>query len=262
MSVTSNEGRNTNNDDKPGCLGRILQALGLEPEAVEPEALSYHVRDDFLSHAERSFYHVLRTAVSDWAVICPKVSLGDLFFAKSGAHRTNVILTNQIAHKHVDFLLCDPRTLQPLLGVELDDSSHRRASRQERDTFVDKVFAAAGLPLFRQTAQAEYDVRALASTLRSLAGKDQPPKAQGSPTPTAGESSRAWPAEVKLAGQPAAVPPAPAVTKGPPLCPKCGQPMVVRVVQQEGPRKGTRFWGCPSYPRCRGIREMSPKKRG
>lgn len=250
------------NDDKPGCLGRILKALGLEPEAAEPEVLSYRVRDDFLSPAERSFYHVLRTAAGDWAVICPKVSLGDLFYAKSGAYRTTVGLKNRIVRKHVDFLLCDPRTVQPLLGIELDDSSHSRASREERDALVEKVFAAAGLPLFRQRVQSTYDVRSLSSALRSLAGKDHQPKVQVSPNPTVGEPSRDWPAEVKLAGQPAAVPPAPAVTQGPPLCPKCGQPMVVRTAQKEGPRKGTRFWGCPNYPKCRGVREMIPEKWG
>ncbi len=260
--MASNEGSNMNNDDKPGCLGRILKALGLEPKAAEQEVLSYRVRDDFLSSAERSFYHVLRTAVGDWAVICPKVSLGDLFYAKSGVHRTNNNLNNRIRQKHIDFLLCDPRSTQPLLGIELDDSSHSRADRQERDTFVDQVFAVAGLPLFRQPLQAAYDVRSLGSVLRSLAGKDHQPKVQVNPNPTAGEPSRDWPAEVKLTGQPVAVPPAPAVTKGPPLCPKCGQPMVVRTVQKEGPHKGTRFWGCPNYPKCRGVREMILEKRG
>ena len=36
-----------------------------------------------------------------------------------------------------------------------------------------------------------------------------------------------------------------------PACPKCGQPMVLRT------RKTTseHFWGCSTYPRCRGIRQ-------
>ncbi len=39
--------------------------------------------------------------------------------------------------------------MRPLVGIELDDASHRRARRQRRDRFVDEVFAAAGLPLQR-----------------------------------------------------------------------------------------------------------------
>ena len=252
-----------NNDDKPGCLGAVLQALGLAPRAAEPGMLSYRVRDDFMSPAERSFYHVLCTAVGDWAVICPKVSLDDLFFAKSGDHRTNVGLRNRIARKHVDFLLCDPRSTQPLLGIELDDSGHSRPSRQERDYFVDEVFAAAGLPLMRQPVQPAYDVRGLGSALRSLAGRDGHTAAQVSPGPTVqGPLDASPPPEAESPGQPAAaLSPAPVAAEGPPLCPKCGQPMVLRTVQREGPRKGSQFWGCASYPRCHGIREMAPEGR-
>jgi hypothetical protein len=34
-------------------------------------------------------YRVLQTAVSDWALICPKPNLGDLFFAGAGERRKN-----------------------------------------------------------------------------------------------------------------------------------------------------------------------------
>jgi len=37
-----------------------------------------------------------------------------------------------------------------------------------------------------------------------------------------------------------------------PACPKCGGAMVIRTAQK-GPNAGSRFWGCSSYPRCRGI---------
>jgi restriction system protein len=40
-----------------------------------------------------------------------------------------------------------------------------------------------------------------------------------------------------------------------PLCPKCGKVMVVRIGRREGPHFGERCWGCPSFPRCRGVRE-------
>lgn len=255
--MSSNEGSTTSANDKPGCLGRILSALGLEPKAAGQEVLSYHVRDDFLSSVERNFYHVLRMAVGDWAIVCPKVSMGDLFYAESSDHSTWASLRNRIAQRHVDFTLCDPRSMQPLLGIELDDSSHSRASRQERDTFVDQVFAAAGLPLFRQPARAAYDVRSLGSALCSLAGRDRPPGAEVSPPQTVEELPDASPPEAGSPVQPASSSSsASSAGKEPPLCPKCGQPMVLRTVKKEGPYKGRLFWGCPSYPRCRGIRDV------
>jgi restriction system protein len=41
-----------------------------------------------------------------------------------------------------------------------------------------------------------------------------------------------------------------------PACPKCGCAMVIRTAHK-GPNAGSRFWGCPSYPRCRGIVNVS-----
>lgn len=41
-----------------------------------------------------------------------------------------------------------------------------------------------------------------------------------------------------------------------PACPKCGCAMVIRTAHR-GPNAGSRFWGCPSYPRCRGIVNVS-----
>lgn len=37
-----------------------------------------------------------------------------------------------------------------------------------------------------------------------------------------------------------------------PECPACGQPMLLRIARQ-GPRAGSRFWGCPAYPACKGT---------
>jgi hypothetical protein len=40
----------------------------------------------------------------------------------------------------------DAATFAPCLAVELDDSSHLRADRRERDAFVDEVLASVGIP--------------------------------------------------------------------------------------------------------------------
>ena len=51
--------------------------------------------------------------------------------------------------RHVDFLLCTPGSLKPLLVIELDDKSHLNAYAQEADRYKNELFAAAGLPLLR-----------------------------------------------------------------------------------------------------------------
>src|SRR5690348_6869972 len=115
--------------EKFSLLRTVLRALGLSEEAVEDiidrivaflspksekaqEEFPYALRDDFLSPAEQSFCQVLRTVVSDRLLVCPKVALGDLFFARAGDVRQNRIFLNRIDRKHVDFLLCEPMRLR------------------------------------------------------------------------------------------------------------------------------------------------------
>lgn len=38
-------------------------------------------------------------------------------------------------------------------------------------------------------------------------------------------------------------------------CPRCGNRMVLRTVKQ-GRKAGSRFWGCSTYPRCRGVQNF------
>ncbi|MFO7618519.1 MAG: DUF2726 domain-containing protein, partial [Thermoplasmata archaeon] len=127
-----------------GTLTLIAEEKLGEPEKEgKAEIYPYHLRDDFLSAAEHSFYLVLRQAVEDWAVICPKVSLSDVFTAKSSDYGEYRTYTNKIDRKHIDFLLCEPGTLRPVAGIELDDRSHARSDRQARDEFVKHRQASA-----------------------------------------------------------------------------------------------------------------------
>jgi hypothetical protein len=46
-----------------------------------------------------------------------------------------------------------------------------------------------------------------------------------------------------------------------PPCPLCGSTMRVRVAKK-GRFRGRQFWGCSSYPRCRGIRPIQQSADG
>ena len=49
--------------------------------------------------------------MSDWADVCPKVNLGDVFYATCKEFGDRQSYTNKINRKHIDFLLCDKRQL-------------------------------------------------------------------------------------------------------------------------------------------------------
>ncbi len=100
-------------------------------------------------------------------IICPKVNFADIFFV-ARPHQ-NQSYRNKIDRKHVDFLLCEPMTMKPIVGVELDDVSHFRPDRQDRDRFVDQVFEAAGLPLLHVPAASGYTPQHLAQLVHEAA---------------------------------------------------------------------------------------------
>jgi hypothetical protein len=253
-------------NQKSGCAAIFHQLLGTTPKSTKPieplieereEILPYRLRDDFLSPAELNFYRILQQAVAGSTIICLKVALADLFYPKTGNRSENQSYRNKIDRKHVDFLLCDPESMRPLVGIELDDASHRQSSRQERDYFVEQVFSAAELPLLRQPVRAAYNTRELVAKLRDLTGLDflphTPPAQPKAPEKPTSVPTKISPAKAQEFEQTAhtisfsdgQVPP----------CPKCGEPMLLRTVKKAGPHYGNQFWGCPNFPRCRGVRE-------
>ncbi len=224
--------------EKSGLVSPSLdgEALASDEAAMPLENLPYRIRDDFLSPTELSFYHVLRTVTGNRAIICPKVGLAEIFFVSRP--NENVGYRSRIVQKHLDFLLCDPQTMQPILGLELDDASHNRPDRQARDAFVNKTFETANLPLLRFPARRTYNTRELAEAL----DKHLRPL----PAPA-----------IIVSAEPANEPSQPETSASAQLCPKCGVPMVVRTVAK-GPHQGKQFYGCVNYPRCR---EMLPLER-
>jgi hypothetical protein len=234
-------------------LRKVLGALGLSEERVEelialiegwlgggdeaadetPEkgGLSYPYRrqDEFLTAAERDFYRTLVPAVSDWAVVFAKVRLGDLFKTVTPDRKEWYRARNRIERKHVDFVLVDRETLQPLLGIELNDRSHQRKDRQERDRLVVNTFAAAELSLVGVKVRSGYAPDELDRFLRHKAGLAAGPEPQQKPVAAPEPSPPAQPA-----------------------CPQCGSAMVLRTARRGG-KVGSQFWGCSQYPACKGI---------
>jgi len=216
------------NDEKPGCLSTVFPFLKRSKDKTSSETLPYRLRDDFLSPSEYSFYKVLSSLIGTKFTIQSKVRLADIFFV--ARPNENAAYFNKIAQKHLDFLICDTTTMKPIFGVELDDSSHQRTNRQERDEFVSRVFETAGLPLLRLPVQREYNSREIsAQIVPLLRDKNEiiaPPQSE---TNKPGGSV--------------------------PICPKCGIEMVLRTVSQ-GEHKGKQFYGCQNYPRCREVKPV------
>src|SRR5450830_123619 len=131
----------------------------------------YVLKRYLMSPAERSFFGVLeQVADSSRYYIFPQVSLNNLVTVEKGTGSYQTY-HNKVDRKSVDFVLFDKSALSHVLAIELDDSSHDREDRQERDAFVDRVLAKAGLPLLHVRAQAAYDPKSLAENISRTINK-------------------------------------------------------------------------------------------
>jgi very-short-patch-repair endonuclease len=148
-------------DQNVGCLAGIFKQLGLLSASTSQSQRLPYVRKDFLlTKGERAFFDVLQNAVGGRMLIFSKVRIADLVFLPKGTEKRQTHL-NRVQSKHVDFVLCDLKSIRPMLAIELDDASHDRADRVARDEFVDDVMTAAGLPMLHVKVRASYNATEL-----------------------------------------------------------------------------------------------------
>ncbi len=121
-----------------------------DPKITKYYEMVYQRRALLTKHELKNYYVLRDIAERNNLLICPKVRLLDLLQPMSGIPNYRKFLY-KVQSKHVDFVICD-QDMNVLAVVELDDRSHLRADRQERDQFVDAVLASCGYKIIHTWA--------------------------------------------------------------------------------------------------------------
>lgn len=186
--------------------------------------LPYRLRKQFLTYTELSLLSLLLEMADGHYVICPKVALNDIFYIQRP--NENVHFYNKIFRKHVDFLLCDPDGMKPAFGVELVRPVAKEETRST-DQFMEELFLSVGLPLVHVPSSETYELADLVHLFNLALLKVKRFK------PVLADAS----------------------SDSPPLCPKCGLMMALRV-HREGSQTGKHYYGCINAPICSGVVEV------
>lgn len=125
------------------CLSKLFPKEEKPEPKIQP--LTEYMAVPLLTRYESINYRAMKAyADTQGLTIHVKVRLADLITPQTGYNnKTWKSRFNKISSKHVDFVICDS-DMKVQVIVELDDRSHERADRQERDKFVDAALIGAG----------------------------------------------------------------------------------------------------------------------
>ena len=124
---------------------------------TKADAPCYTRIDRLFSPAELRFLQVLLFALPPQVMVFGKVRVADVLAPRKRLSRRQWRRQFwKISSKHFDFVLIDRDTAHILCAIELDDRSHRRADRVQRDKFLNAACQSAGFPLLRWPVQRQY----------------------------------------------------------------------------------------------------------
>src|SRR5688572_15433710 len=109
--------------------------------------LPYRANASLLSPGECAFFRALSEAVGQRYAISLKTRLADVVHCPRKLW--NSPHGRRISQKHLDFIVYDRSNAEIIAAIELDDRSHDRSDRRERDEFVDRALLAADVVLIR-----------------------------------------------------------------------------------------------------------------
>jgi|GEM_PF-1591449 len=135
---------------------------------------NYQRRNSLLSPDETSAYKMLVKVMGKHAQVFVKVRLADLVFLPDETlnlayHRART------GRRYVDFVLCSPSSLAPVLAINLDDgSTETTPAMQLTEQLIEDALRIAGLPLLRIGANEAADSSKLSRKIRlSIAANSQ-----------------------------------------------------------------------------------------
>jgi len=148
----------------------VILLKKLQGKGVELRKYQYKQKNFFMSRAEHECYDALLIAVGERYHIFAQVHLPSIIDNKVVGQNWNGAFRH-ISQKSVDFVLCDKAYISPKLAIELDDRTHEREDRKNRDVEVERVLQDAGLPLLRLENHGSFNPKELSEKIEMVLTK-------------------------------------------------------------------------------------------
>lgn len=119
----------------------------------------YFAKSAMLTPTEIQYFQVLYSIIGDEYLIYPQINLASVIDKKGGGNFRTELFRN------VDFGVFD-YDYKPILLIEINDNSHFRSDRIERDEKVSQICKSAKLPLVTFWVKDGIDVAEMRQTLK------------------------------------------------------------------------------------------------
>ena len=117
----------------------ITVAIVLGAKLLSQNRIRYSKKDCLLTELEKRYYQEFTEILGSRYIVLPQINLATVINKESAGFRTELF-------RNIDFGVFD-KNLTPLLLIEINDPSHNREDRIERDESVRKICKKARLPL-------------------------------------------------------------------------------------------------------------------
>ena len=137
----------------------VIPAITKTKKQPKSQYFPYIKKRSLFTNAERSFLGVLNQAIGNKVQIFGMVRVADVITPAKGVSRSEWQRAfNKISAKHFDFVICDKNDFSIICVVELNDSSHQRSDRKNRDMFLVAACQSANIPLVQVPAASSYNI--------------------------------------------------------------------------------------------------------
>lgn len=126
----------------------IIPARKNSESLIEKKIYNYTAKPAVMTPSEILFFKRLSSVAEGKYIVFPQIHISAFIDFKVKGQNWKAAFRH-INGKSVDYLLCDINTLHPKYAVELDDWTHTRNDRVERDIEVERILQQAGVPLVR-----------------------------------------------------------------------------------------------------------------
>lgn len=111
-----------------------------------------------ISKNELKFYSILLEIAKELnLIVFAQVSLYNILETRPNLdYKTRITYFNKIASKSIDFVLVDKENCRIKLCIELDDCTHQKPERVNRDIFINQLFKELEIDLLRYPAYKVY----------------------------------------------------------------------------------------------------------